>query len=287
MNLWKKTLFIILSVSLLQTVYVWAQDFNEQDVIVAVLDTGVDANHVLLKNKVIKGFDFVDQDFDASDDSGHGTHVAGIIAMQAPGAKIMPIRIIEGNTIYSPHLAILYAVWNGADIINMSFVAEPYSILTEKAIQYGRSEGVVFVASSGNQGVSKAYYPAKYNGVLSVSALDPGKDTIFGNYGEDVRYVAPGINILSADINGGMIEKTGTSMSSAYMSGVIAYIKLKYPEIDDEGMTRLLDNASNSIEFIGASENESETTDHRLYKAVEMDRVKRQLNEDIAFGLIP
>jgi subtilisin family serine protease len=286
-NIWKKSIFIILSVSLLQTVYFWARDYHEQDVIIAVLDTGVDGSHVLLKDKVIEGFDFVDQDFDPSDNAGHGTHVAGIITMLAPNAKIMPIRIIEGHTIYSPHLAILYAIWNGADVINMSFVAEPHNTLTEKAIQYGRSKGVIFVASSGNQGVRDVYYPAKYNGVLSVAALDHRKDSVFGNYGEELKYVAPGINVLSADVNGGLIEKSGTSMSSAYLSGVIAYIKSKHPNMDDDDMLELLDSASSPMLVEGKGKHENDLTGQRMFKVIELDQVKEKLTDGLTLSLAP
>ncbi|MFD2673063.1 S8 family peptidase [Marinicrinis sediminis] len=208
-----------------QTTASTAQD----EVIVAVLDTGVDDSHPLLAGQVIHGWDFIDQDPLSEDQTGHGTHVAGIIKQNAPEAKILAIRMITGQDVQHTAQAILYAISHGADIVNMSFI-EPYDVLTEQVIQFGISQGVVFVASSGNQQEDAVYYPAKYEGVLSVAAVDENFESIYGNYGEGLTYAAPGINIESAYLDGENKRMTGTSMSAAYASGVIAYVKQQYPQ---------------------------------------------------------
>lgn len=200
-------------------------DFQREGVIVAVLDTGIDADHPLLEGKVMQGYDFVRFRRDTDDANGHGTHVAGIIATIAPEADLLPVRVInDQDQVRRSWLAILYAVVKGADIINMSY-AEKYNVATDLAIRFARAKGVVLVASSGNLGVDDVFYPAKYEGVYSVAGWDDHHGRIFGNVGRQVKYAAPGFYIQSAATGGGYTIKSGTSMSAAYMSGVIAHLK--------------------------------------------------------------
>lgn len=203
----------------------WQFDFQREGVTVAVLDTGVDASHPLLKGRVLPGYDFIRFRTQASDPNGHGTHVAGIIAQIAPEANILPVRVIDDNNqVHRTWLAVLYATIKGADVINMSY-AEKYNFATHIAIRLAQSKGVVFVASSGNLGVDDVFYPAKYEGVYSVAGWDDQHSRIFGNYGKRVNYVAPGLRIRSAATDGGYAIKSGTSMSAGYLSGVIAFLK--------------------------------------------------------------
>ena len=212
--------------------------FDTSEVIVAVLDTGIDRDHPWLQGRVINGFDFASWDRDASDPDGHGTHVAGIIAGEAPDARLLSVRVItEDDDVRNTAWAILYSVLRGADVINMSFI-EPRNLLTEWAIAYGRFKGVVFVASSGNQGRNRVSYPSRYKGVYRIAAYDPVRQRVFGNVDDNVRFVAPGINIESSWLGRGTAPKSGTSMSAGYVSGVIACLKSAMPglrpdELDD------------------------------------------------------
>ncbi|NBI27914.1 S8 family peptidase [Chengkuizengella marina] len=246
---------IILSLIILYPMMIILYPIDQSnEVIVAVLDTGVDDSHPLIKSKIIEGYDFIDFDSQPEDIVGHGTHVAGIIATNAPNVKLMPIRVItEEDEVQNTYLAILYAVMNGADIINMSY-AETYSLLTNLVIKYGQSKGVIFVASSGNQGIKDVFYPAKYSGVYSISGYDQYNKIIFGNYGELVSYIAPGINIKSADLNNGYIEKSGTSMSAAYVSGVIAYLKINEPNLQTEEITDQLNTISKIVTSVNIND---------------------------------
>jgi subtilisin family serine protease len=218
--------------------------FDTNEVIVAVLDTGIDSNHPWLQGRVVNGFDFADWDTDTSDPDGHGTHVAGIIASEAPDAVLLSVRVItEEDDVRNTPWAILYAVLRGADVINMSFI-EPRNVLTEWAITYGRFKGVVFVASSGNHGRDRVSYPSRYAGVYSIAAFDPVRQRVVGNLDDKVRFIAPGVNIESASLNGGTAKKSGTSMSAGYISGVIAYLKTVIPDLKPEELDFYLERAS-------------------------------------------
>ncbi len=156
-------------------------------IVVAVLDTGIDFTHEQFQGKLVSGYDFVDndpapaeerngldQDGDATIDegAGHGTHVAGIVALTAPEAKIMPIRIFddEGRGLYFDIVAgIMYAVDHGADVINLSGSGPEDEPFLAEAVSYAEAHGVVIVAAGA---VNTFGYPASYPSVISVGASD-------------------------------------------------------------------------------------------------------------------
>ncbi|MDP5274162.1 S8 family peptidase [Chengkuizengella axinellae] len=257
-----KNMILSLTLILYPIIYFVFPTDHSNDIIVAVLDTGVDDSHPLLENRLIEGYDFIDFDSDPEDVVGHGTHVAGIITTNSPNAKIMPVRVItEKDEVQNTYLAIIYAVMNGADIINMSY-AESYNTLTYAAIKYGQSKGVVFVASSGNQGIDNVYYPAKYSGVLSISGYDERNHQLFGNYGELVNFIAPGMNIRSAGLNGDYTNKSGTSMSAAYVSGVLSFLKTNEPDLNSLEIKERLYEISEVVTI--KDSNKEHTSDYSL-----------------------
>ncbi|MCS1352536.1 S8 family serine peptidase [Mechercharimyces sp. CAU 1602] len=216
----------------------WEITRGNSGVIVAVIDSGVEANHPDLQGQVIQGYDYIDNDPDASDVHGHGTHVAGTVAAStnnrigvagvAPNVKIMPVRVLndEGyGTNEQVANGILYAVNNGADVINMSLGDPEPSQLIEDAVNYAWSKGVVIVASAGNKSTNKPNYPGTYDRSIAVAALDEN-DRIanFSNYGDWVDVAAPGVDILSTTIGGGYGEKSGTSMAAPHVAGVAALL---------------------------------------------------------------
>jgi subtilisin family serine protease len=270
MKNWLKLCLLILFLLCLPVVYVVSANFDTDAVVVAVLDTGVDPDHSLLKDRVIQGYDFASWDTDSSDPDGHGTHVAGIIAAEAPEALILSVRVIaKDDDVVNTPWAIVYAVLHGADIINMSFI-EPESIFTKWAVAYGRSKGVIFVASSGNQGRNRVSYPSKYNGVYSIAGFDPRDQRVVGNIGEEVRYIAPGVNVRSAALNGGYVEKSGTSMSAGYISGAIAYIKTVKPDLKAGELDYYLELGSTEI----VSQRVLETAEGKVFRVIELNHVK-------------
>lgn len=228
----------------------WDINRNSDDVVVAVLDTGVDYNHIELKGRVLEGIDLVNNDKDAMDDNGHGTHVAGIVAANSnyigingitQKTKILPIKILdsEGYTTSTVTIdGIYYAIENNVDIINMSLGGSASNSIEEKAILDAYNEGIVLVASAGNENTNELAYPAAYTQVISVAATDENDDKAdFSNWGEWIDIAAPGVNILSTapyildedNLSDGYMYMSGTSMATPIISGVCALIKAQHP----------------------------------------------------------
>lgn len=217
---------------------------KKNDVIVAIIDTGVDKTHPLLADRVIEGYDFVDNDSDPMDKHMHGTHVAGIIAQSTPQhVKVLPIRSLDadGNG-YDTNIAkgIHYAVDNGASVINMSLAGENYSTYLANAIEYAIQHDVLIVVASGNKGMdTEKFYPASEQRVIVVSATDQNdKVADFSNTGASIDIAAPGVSILSSIPGGKYALMDGTSMAAPHISAVASMLKLDDPtrtirEIED------------------------------------------------------
>lgn len=220
---------------------------------VAVLDTGAQLDHPDLEDNFagVKGYDFVDDDADPSDHPvgldangngytdemvGHGTHVAGIVDLVAPEAKIMPLRVLDqegyGNVFLAAE-AVLYAKRNGADVINMSFSTPGRSALlqdvigdaTEKGEGSTTATGAVVVAAAGNDDDTAAQYPAAGEGVMAVTSVDSGEEkSDFASYGTWVDIAAPGEEIYSAFPVSETASGSGTSMATPFVAGQAALI---------------------------------------------------------------
>lgn len=226
-------------------------DFDTDEVIVAVVDSGIEEEHSLLKDKVVPGVDMLEMDLKPNDNNGHGTHVSGIIVQKAPDVKILPVKILDNEGKgkgFSP-FGIFYAILRGADIINLSYVEEE-NFLTKWIIKYGAYKDVVFIASAGNEGKNKVDFPANLPEVISVGTFNPETENLdwFSNFGEKIDYVAPGSDILSADLNNRLSHKSGTSMSAAYVTGVVAYLKSEYPDKTRGELLTQLELASNKLD---------------------------------------
>ncbi|MCL3817768.1 S8 family serine peptidase [Aeromicrobium wangtongii] len=229
---------------------VWRKSSGKRAV-VAVIDTGVWANHPDLKGRVLKGRDFIENDRSAGDRNGHGTHVAGIIAAKAnnkrgiagvaPSTKILPVRVLNaagaGNTATVAR-GIVYAVNKKADVINLSLAGVQSDAQLQAAIRYAQSRNVVVVAAAGNRGCgAPASYPAAYPGVIGVGAIhrNGGVDR-YSNCGSYVDLVAPGTSIRSTVIRHPSLGlpcqygkdycmMSGTSMAAPHVAAAAAILK--------------------------------------------------------------
>lgn len=202
-------------------------------VVVAVLDTGIDTNHSWFKGRLFSPYDVVENDFVPQDLTGHGTHVAGIIASNTPSQiKIMPVRVFGNNggaSDFNIVKGIEYAVKNGADIINLSLGGYGTTSYLEKAIDYAYSKGVMVVTSAGNEARDLAHdYPAAFPEVITVGATGRDGDLLFySNVGAELDVCAPGEKIISAAPGGGTHSRSGTSMAAPLVTSALAMLMLE------------------------------------------------------------
>ena len=275
--------------------------------VVAVIDTGVDYTHKDLADNIwvnegeipgngidddgngyvddVHGVDFVDGDSDPMDEHGHGTHVAGIIAMTpgngggvgvAYGAKIMCIRAGQANGSFASSdiaKAIKYAADNGADVINMSFAGTGKSFLVETALQ-DAFPSCVLVAAAGNDSlptteakrygylIAEDFYPAGYKYVLGVMATNNNQSlAYFSNWdfleGQNCEYemAAPGVNIYSTLPGNRYACWSGTSMATPNVSAAAAILRSKYTDKSKYSsryiMGQLCSATSSRVDFWG------------------------------------
>jgi thermitase len=187
-----------------------------------------------LSGKVVRGYDYVDNDWDPYDGNGHGTHAAGIaaaitnntrgIAGMAPDAKIYAVRVLDDSgsgTLQNVANGIIHAADNGADVISLSLGSPNDSITLKEAVDYAWNKGVVVVAAAGNDGSSQPAYPAYYSNAIAVAATDSDESKAsFSNYGSWVDVAAPGVNIYSTYTDSSYASLSGTSMATPHVAGL-------------------------------------------------------------------
>ena len=212
-----------------------------EGIVVAVIDTGVDAMHPDLRGKVLQGWDSMNPDGNGNrDPNGHGTHVAGIIAATtnngigvagiAPKVSILPVRVLDhtGNGDDGElALGIIWAVDNGAHVLNISIGGAVPSDLLEGALDYALVKEVVVVVAAGNDAMigNTPSYPGAYKQVLTVGATDSmDKRAAFSNTGEYLDLVAPGSWIKSTWPGGGYQWSSGTSMAAPFVAASAALL---------------------------------------------------------------
>ncbi|MGJ8723540.1 MAG: S8 family peptidase [Roseibacillus sp.] len=202
-----------------------------KDVIIAVVDTGISAHEALPDN--IRHIDLVEGENPSLAKHGHGTAVASLIGGSneltpgvSPSATLLDIRVADSNgdsSSYKLAEGIVAAVNGGAKVINVSMGSYGDSSLVERAVQYAYESGAVIVASSGNEGFDQPAFPAGYEQVYAVGAVDKEGSLInFSNTGENIDITAPGLEVYAAWTDDRYIEFTGTSASAPYVSAAIA-----------------------------------------------------------------
>lgn len=271
-------------------------------VTIAVIDTGLDFTHPDIQGNIwsnpdeiagngkdddgngyiddIRGWDFYNNDNNATDDNGHGTHVAGIssavrnnyqgIAGVAPESKVMALKALDSGgggtlgTIFSAlSKAIRYAANEGAKVINMSlgipsnlFYNQTVYNTFKDAVAYAKNKGAIIVASAGNSGSLVNSYPALFSDVISVGAMSSSTSRAsYSSYGSQLDVAAPGSSILSLkaagtnlassyDAAGKYMYLSGTSMAAPMVSGTIALLLSANPKLSFNDIYKILQNSS-------------------------------------------
>ncbi len=277
----------------------WEIERGSANVLVAVIDTGIDYDHPDLKQNLwinagedingngvvdksdfngidddnngfiddLRGWDFTDapdypaagdylgRDNDPADEMGHGTQVAGIIAAVADnnlgiagiahGCKVMNLRSFnsrgEGDEDDSA-AAILYAVAQGAQIINMSWGDEFITLLLDDVLRYAANRGVMLVASAGNAATDKIHYPSALEVAISVGAVNRENNRAgFSNYGATLDMVAPGVDIYTTTLEAAYdSSSSGTSFSAPMVSAAAALLLSADPLLDADAVRGIL-----------------------------------------------
>ena len=229
-----------------------------RDVVIAVIDSGVDLDHPELAARVVEGYDFVNEDSEADDDYGHGTLVAGVAAATAHNdrgiaglawnAQILPVKVLDsqGQGVSSNLTCALYwAADNGADVINVSIISFGPSFGMQSAINYAANEGVLVFSASGNlfeQG-NPVTYPAAHDNVIAVGATDKeDAHAWFSSAGTFVDISAPGVSIVSTfpPSHDEYRSVNGTSLATPHVVGLSALILSAAPGLSSEGVERVI-----------------------------------------------
>ena len=222
----------------------WEITSGDADVTIAVLDTGINRTHEDLVGKVIAEINLTDSTT-VDDIYGHGTHIAGIIAATANNGlgvaglayncRLINVKVADDSGVVWPSKVakgIVWAVDNGADIINMSLFLPVPSRALEEAVNYAWSNGAIVIAAAGNYIGTSPTYPAYYSNCIAVAATD-ANDSIasWSGWGDWIDVAAPGVSIYSTLPKNDYGSKSGTSMATAYVSGVAG---LLFTLVNDE-----------------------------------------------------
>jgi thermitase len=206
-----------------------------RQVVVAVIDSGVDPNQPDLQGALVPGADFADSSGSTADQYGHGTMVAGVIAARGDNGQgvagvcwtclIMPIKVLDANgsgTATGIAAGIRWAADHGANVINMSVVLSGPDADVAAAISYAHAKGVLVVAAAGNSGSGDATYPAAYPFVVSVAATDDADQLYpWSTHGSWVTLAAPGCTVTTT-LGGGFGSFCGTSAAAPVVAGLAA-----------------------------------------------------------------
>jgi uncharacterized repeat protein (TIGR02543 family) len=258
------------AIPMMNTDDAWALEQGSSDVIVAIIDTGIDIDHPEFAgrlspnsyNSALKRTGLSEVD----DDNGHGTMVAGIIGANKDNqigvagiAQNVILLIIKANTPSANTFpdaniidAIYYAVEHGADVINLSLGGSYPNPLTRAAVNHATAMGVIVVAAAGNEGTDELIYPASFPSVVSVSAMNADRSLAsYSSFGSEVDIAAPGTMIMTTTRNNGYGSGNGTSFAAPQISGLFALMKSHLPDLEVEAMRQRLYASATDLGSIG------------------------------------
>jgi PKD repeat protein len=243
----------------------WDISTGSSDIVVAITDDAININHPDLVNKVVAGWDAVDNDNDPSpcggNDGFHGSHVSGIVGAETNNnigvasigynVSIMPVKIGDCNTgsLTSGYDGIIWATDNGADVINMSWGGGGQSTYGQNVCNYAWNQGSILVAAAGNDGTNQQFYPAAYNNVIAVASTTTGDSkSSFSQYGTWVDVSAPGSSILSTDEGTSYQITQGTSMASPLVAGLVGLMISHAPSAPQQEVVNCLLSTCENID---------------------------------------
>ncbi|AIQ13940.1 S8 family peptidase [Paenibacillus durus] len=232
----------------------WNLSKGSNKVTVAVVDTGVQADHPDLRGQLLSGYNAITSGAKPDDDVGHGTHVCGIIGALVNNSegvagiswynKIMPVKVLDrsgAGTTYSVAEGVIWAVDHGAKVINLSLGNYADSQFLHDAIKYAYDKDVVLVSAAGNDNTERPGYPAAYPEVLAVAATNAsGEKASFSNYGDYVDVAAPGESIASTYPGSQYAALSGTSMASPHAAALAGLVRSLNPDLTNKEVMDLM-----------------------------------------------
>jgi thermitase len=243
----------------------WDVTTGDPDVIVAVVDSGADFQHPDLDGQLIAGWDYVNNDSDPTDDHGHGTHIAGIVAAATDNAtgvagigfdtQVLVVKVLDaglGGTYSNVAQGIIYAADHGASVINLSLGGTAQSQVLLDAVNYAWAQGALLVAAAGNGASGTPTYPAAYEHVMAVTATNAsdGRWPV-SNYGDYISVSAPGDTIYStswsASGGSGYMNRSGTSQAAAHVSGVAALVLAHQPSLSNSELRSVIESSADDL----------------------------------------
>jgi len=238
-----------------------------QDVTIAILDTGVNLHDRFASKVRLDGTSFIDAELPvidvasgldtngngrADELAGHGTFIAGLITQVAPRSRVLPIRVLDSDGVgstFATTCGIYYAIEHGARIINVSLGSATPSALLDEAVAAAVKAKVVVVAAAGNAGLAAPEYPAATRGAIAVASIDESFMLApWSNFGAAVRFAAPGGDIVSTAGIDEYAKASGTSMSTAIVTGTLARVISRMPKDSAFDAADALWRASRSID---------------------------------------
>ncbi|PZD93922.1 peptidase S8 [Paenibacillus sambharensis] len=238
----------------------WRLSKGNEQVSVAVLDTGIQLDHPDLTGKLGEGLNIVSE-APPEDDVGHGTHVAGVIAASVNNNegvagmtwnnKVLPVKVLDSSgsgTTYSVAEGIIWATDHGAKVINMSLGNYASAEFLHDAVRYAYDHDVVLVAASGNDNTERPGYPAAYPEVFAVAATDSsGRKASFSNYGGYIDVAAPGATIPSTYPGNQYAALSGTSMACPHVAALAALIRSVNPSLRNEEVMQVIRDTATDL----------------------------------------
>ncbi len=270
----------------------WDLQTGDPNLVLAIIDTGCDLNHPEYSSRIVQGYDFVNNDWNPSDDGNHGTACAGIavaagdnsqgIAGVAWQIKLMPVKVLDsdgGGTWEGVADGIVFAADNGARVLSLSLGGGSSSTV-ENAVNYAFGEGCALFCATGNGNQSQLSYPARYANTIAVGAMSPccerkspnscDEEYWWGsNYGTGIDFLTPGTRIHTTDRLGSagyssgdyFDEFNGTSSATPHAAGIGALVWSQDPSLTNAELRTVL---RNTCDDLGASGYDNQTGYGRL-----------------------